>query len=175
MERADDKTNENFGLPQCADEYIAAVVKKMRGGRSARRSVRSELVAHFEDELKDCATTPQREEKARRLIESFGEAKLLGVLCRRAKKRCRPLWAKTVVRSLQVLGIVVLYFLMCSGRLFVGRPNVTVDYAAALSEQVRQGRDESLNAKPYFDEAAKLSDAQPYVYQILSELSLIHI
>jgi len=169
MRQHDEVKDPDSVLPQCAEEYIAAVVKKMRGGRSARRSVRSELVAHFEDELKDCATTPQREEKARRLIESFGEAKLLGVLCRRAKKRCRPLWAKVVVRSLQVLGIVVLYFLMCSGRLFVGRPNVTVDYAAALSEQVRQGRDESLNAKPYFDEAAKLSDAQPYVYQILSE------
>jgi len=169
MKQDDEEKDERFVLPQCADEYIAAVAKKMRGRRRTRRSVRSELVAHFEDELKDCATPPQREEKARRLIDGFGDAKLLAVLCRRAKKRCRPLWAKAVVRSLQVLGIVVLYFVMCSGRLFVGRPNVTVDYAATLTEQVRQGRDESLNAKPYFDEAGKLADAQPYVYEILSE------
>lgn len=169
MKQDDDKTDEPLGLPQCADDYIAGVVKKMRGRRRARRSVRSELVAHFEDELKDCQTPPQREEKARGLIEGFGDAKLLAVLCRRAKKHCRPLWAKAVVRTLQVLGIVCAYSLICCGRLFIGAPTVKVDYVARLSEQVRQGRDESLNAKPYFDEAGELADAQPSVYEILTE------
>jgi len=157
------------GLPEEARAFIRHVIRKMRYRKKVRAEVQAELVAHFEDELKDCQTPPQREEKARRLIEGFGDAKLLAVLCRRAKKRCRPLWAKTVVRTLQVLGIVCAYSLICCGRLFIGAPTVKVDYVAQLSEQVRQGRDESLNARPHFDEAGKIADAQPSVYEILTE------
>jgi len=156
MERADDKTNENFGLPQCADEYIAAVVKKMRGGRSARRSVRSELTAHFEDELKDLRTPPQREEKARRLIESFGEAKLLGVLCRRAKKRCRPLWQKVLVRGALVLGLLFSYLVLCTLPLILGRPTIRVNYVQWLSERWRPQTGEAENARVYYDKAVEL-------------------
>jgi len=161
--------SDSVGLPEEARAFIRHVIRKMRYRKKVRAEVQAELVAHFEDELRDCRTQPQREERARRLIESFGDAKLLGVLCRRAKKRCRPLWAKAVVRGLQVLGIVFAYSLICCGRLFIGVPTVKVDYVASLSEQVRQGRDESLNAKPYFDEAGKLADAQPFVYEILTD------
>lgn len=156
-------------LPQCAVEYIGQVTGKMRYRRRARAEVGAELTAHFADALKDCADAQQREARARELIEHFGDAKLLAVLCRRAKKRCRPLWQKTLARSLAALGIAVLYSLLCLSRLFLGRPSVNVDYVAWFSEQVKQGRDESLNAKPYVDEAAELAGTEPYVYQILGD------
>jgi hypothetical protein len=156
-------------LPACAVEYIRLVKKKMRYRRRARAEVGAELTGHFEDALRDCTDAEQRDAKARALIEQFGDARLLAVLCRRAKKRCRPLWQKVLARSLGGVGIVVLYFLLCLGRFFVGTPSVKVDYVAWFSEQVKQGRDESLNAKPYVDEAAKLAGKEPYVYQLLGD------
>ena len=78
-------------LPGCAEEYIKLIIKKMRYRRKVRQDVREELTAHFEDELKDCATDEDKEQKARQLIAGFGDVKLLAVLLRRAKKRCRPL------------------------------------------------------------------------------------
>jgi hypothetical protein len=90
------------------------------------------------------------------LIQEFGDAKLLAVLCRRAKKRCRPLWRKIFVRGVQAAGILVLYGVLCSIRLLIGTPSLKVDYLAWLSDRTRAGREETLNAKPYFDKAAGL-------------------
>jgi len=144
------------GLPGCADQFIEAIVRKIRYRRRVRLEVREELTSHFEDELRDCTSDDEREQKARRLIEEFGDAGLLAVLCRRAKKRCRPLWCKVLVRSVQAAGVLVLYIVLCSLRLFVGSPSLKVDYLAWLSDRTREGRAESLNAKPYFDKAAAL-------------------
>jgi hypothetical protein len=149
------------GLPPCAIEYIVRVTKKIRCRRKVRQDVQAELTAHFEDELRDVADPAEREQRTRRLIEEFGDAGLLAVLCRRAKKRCRPLWAKVAIRSVQAVGIVVLYSLLCTLRLFVGSPSLKVDYLAWLTDRTRAGREESLNAKPYFDKAAEsLTDTE---------------
>jgi len=86
-------------LPACAIEYIKLVIKKMRYRRKVRQDVQAELAAHFEDELKDCAGDEEKEQKASELIEQFGVVKLLGVLLRRAKKRCRPLWVEKQHKS----------------------------------------------------------------------------
>jgi len=86
-------------------------------------------------------------------VDEFGDTALLARLIRRAKKRCRPLWLKIMIRSLQVLGIVVLYMVLCASRFFVGRPTIKVDYIDWLNQTVSQGRDESLNAR-YDIEAA---------------------
>jgi len=133
----------------------------MRWRRRVREEVREELAAHFEDELRDMTDAADREQGAKRLIEEFGDAGLLAVLCRRAKKRCRPLWAKVAIRSAQAVGIVVLYSLLCTLRLFVGSPSLKVDYLAWLTDRTRAGREESLNAKPYFDKAVQsLTDTE---------------
>ena len=100
-------------LPACAEEYIQLIVKKMRYRRKVRQEVQEELTAHFTDELKDCETDEDRQQKAKQLIAEFGDVKLLAVLLRRAKKRCRPLWRTAVVRSFQVFGIIVIYFIIC--------------------------------------------------------------
>jgi len=142
-------------LPLCAEQFIANVVRKIRYRKRACDEVREELTAHFEDELRDVTDPAERETRAKRLTEEFGDAELLAVLCRRAKKRCRPLWTKVAIRSMQAVGIIVLYSLLCSLRLFVGSPSLKVDYLAWLTDRTRAGREESLNAKPYFDKAAE--------------------
>lgn len=147
--------NSEGGLPSCVGEFIRRVTDRMRYRHKARQDVQAELIAHFEDELRNATDPAEREKRAKRLIEEFGDAGLLAVLCRRAKKRCRPLWAKVAIRSVQAVGIVVLYSLLCSLRLFVGSPSLKVDYLAWLTDRTRAGREESLNAKPYFDRAAE--------------------
>lgn len=148
-------------LPVCATEFIDCVIKKMRYRKKVRRDVQAELTAHFEDELKDCKTDEQREQKGRELIAGFGDVKLLAILLRRAKKRCRPLWRKVLVRSLQAVGIVILYVLICFAPLVIGRPNVSVNYADWLNERGRAGRAESENAFPYYIKAAGASVKMP--------------
>ncbi len=143
-------------LPTCAAEFIRLVIKKMRYRRKVRADVMAELAAHFEDELKDCRNDEEREQKAQRLIEDFGDIKLLAVLLRRAKKRCRPLWRMALVRSFQALGIIVLYILICLSRVGIGTPTISVNYVDWLNELVRAGRDEVKNARPYYEEAAKV-------------------
>jgi hypothetical protein len=137
-------------------EFIRQVGRKMRYRRKTATEVQAELTAHFEDELYGCRDAQERQQRAQRLIEQFGDAKLLAVLCRRAKKRCRPMWRKVLVRSVQAAGVLVLYSLLCSLRLLVGTPSLRVDYLAWLSARTRGDREESLNAKPYFDKAAGL-------------------
>ena len=148
-------------LPACATEYIDCVIKKMRYRKKVRRDVQAELTAHFEDELRDCKTDEQREQKARQIIAGFGDVKLLAILLRRAKKRCRPLWRKAVVRGFQAVGIVILYILICSAPLLIGRPNVSVNYADWLKERGSSGRAESENAYPYYTRAVAASVKMP--------------
>jgi len=116
----------------------------------------AELAAHFEDELRGCKTEDEKEQKAQQLINEFGDAKLLGVLLRRAKKRCRPLWRKVLVRSFQAIGVILLYIIFVIVYLTSGTTNISVDYTEWLNEQVRGGRDEADNAKTYYDKAVEL-------------------
>jgi hypothetical protein len=148
-------------LPACASEFISLVIKKMRYRRKVRRDVQAELIAHFEDALKGCTTDQEKEQKAQQLIAEFGDAKLLAVLCRRAKKRCRPLWRKILVRSAQALGTVFLYLLVCISPLAIGKPNISVDYVDWLNKLVRQGKDEAGNARPYYEKATALYVKMP--------------
>jgi len=133
----------------------------MRYRRKVRRDVQAELAAHFEDELKQCIIDEEKEKKAQQLITNFGDVKLLAVLLRRAKKRCRPLWRKTLVRSFQVLGIIVLYFLLCSIPLFIGKPTISINYVDWLNELVQSGRAEADNARPYYEKAFELYVEMP--------------
>jgi hypothetical protein len=108
-----------------------------------------------------CKTDESREQKAKQLITEFGEVKLLAVLLRRAKKRCRHLWRKALVRSFQAFGIIVLYFLICLGPLVVGKPTISINYVDWLNELVRGGRDEADNARPYYEKAFELYVEMP--------------
>jgi len=148
-------------LPDCAAAFIDLVAGKIRYRKRVRQEVRDELVAHFEDELRDNASEQDREQKARRLVAEFGDPKVLAALVRRAKKRCRPLWAKVLVRGLQAIGAVFLYLQICALPLIIGRPTIRVNYVDWINDLVRAGRDESLNARPYLDRAVELANKAP--------------
>jgi hypothetical protein len=155
------KESELQNLPVCAAEYIKLVIKRMRYRRKVRRDVQTELAAHFEDELQDCKTDEEKKQKAQRLIENFGDAKLLGTLLRRAKKRCRPLWRTVAARTLQTVGVLILCFIAYCIWFLTGKPAVTVDYLAEFNRLTHPVADESLNAAPLFERAAAMCPNRP--------------
>jgi hypothetical protein len=144
-------------LPPNATEFIRQVVRKMGYHRKAREEVEAELTAHFEDELKNSADAQEREPKALRLTEEFGDVGLLAVLCRRAKKRCRPLWAKAIVRSLQAAGVCVVLLSLYVVWFVSGKPTIKVDYLAMLNQISRPEIAEQDNAWPYYERAMALA------------------
>jgi hypothetical protein len=148
-------------LPSCAVEYIDQVVRRIRYGKRVRAEVREELRAHFEDDLRESTDPDQREARARELIEQFGDARLLAVLCRRAKKRCRPLWRKMVVRTGQGILVILAYVALCMLPLFLGRPTIRVNYVEWLNDHWRPQDKEAKNAAVYYEQAAKLYVGPP--------------
>ena len=158
----ENKKEQAQGIPECAADFIKQIVKKMRYRRKICREVLDELTAHFEDELKDCKSEPERKEKTLKLIAEFGDAKVLAILMRRAKKRCRPLWRTMVVRTFQAAGILILCLVVYVGWFLSGRPAITTNYVSELNNLVRPKADDSLNAAPYYqkaiDSSRELSD-----------------
>jgi hypothetical protein len=143
-------------LPACAAEFIRLVIKRMRYRKKVRRDVQAELAAHFEDELKDCTTDKQKEQKAQKLIADFGDVKLLGVLLRRAKKRCRPLWRTVVARMFQTIGILILCFILYTAWFLTGKPTISVDYLAIINQMNKPELSEKDNAWPHYEKAIEL-------------------
>ena len=154
----EDKSDENRGtdLPPCTTEFIRQVVREMGYHRRARQEVEAELTAHFEDELRSCTEAQEKEQKARRLIEEFGDAKLLAVLCRRGKKRCRPLWAKAMIRSLQAAAILLVLLILYVAWFVRGEPSIRIDYVALLNQMSRPKVAEGDDASPYYERAIAL-------------------
>jgi hypothetical protein len=143
-------------LPVSTSQFINLIIRKMRYRRKVRADVMDELAAHFEDALRDCKTDEQKQEAAAQLITDFGDPKLLAVLLRRAKKRCRPLWRTMVARTLQTFGALILFLILYVAWFLTGRPVITTDYVAELNRIVRPTADESLNAAPLYQEAAEI-------------------
>jgi hypothetical protein len=143
-------------LPVCAADYIRLVIKKMRWQKKARQDVQAELIAHFEDALRNCKTDEEKERKAKEIIDNFGDAKMLAILARRAKKRCRPLWQKTVIKAFQTFGIIIGLFIIYLIWFLSGKPNITTDYLAELNQMVRPADvNDSQNAAVYYNQAAE--------------------
>ncbi len=155
MAKENDKSDSQ-NLPACVVEFISQVLKKMCYRRKVRQDVQAELTAHFEDELKDCTTDEQKQQKAQQLITGFGEVTLLAVLLRRAKKRCRPLWRTVVARTFQAVGVLILCFIFYVVWFLTGKPVITTNYVAELNNMVRPVADESLNAAPLYLKAVGL-------------------
>ena len=155
MAKENDKSDSQ-NLPASTVEFIRRLLKKMGYRRKVRQDVQAELTAHFEDEFKDCKTDEEKEQKAQQLITDFGDLKLLAILLRRAKKRCRPLWRTVVARTFQVIGVLILCFIFYVVWFLTGKPVITTDYVAELNHMVRPVADESLNATPLYIKAVDL-------------------
>jgi hypothetical protein len=154
----EDKPNENRpdNLPPSATEFVRQVVRNMGWSKRAREEVAAELAAHFEDELRDCTDARERERRVLRLVEQFGDAKVLAVLCRRGKKRCRPLGVRIIVRSLQAAGVFVVLLGLYVIWFVNGKPTIKVDYLAVLNQMSRPQAPEQDNAWPYYEHAMAL-------------------
>ena len=156
---SEEKGNALEKLPAAAAEYIRLVIKRMRYRKKVRSEVMDELAAHFEDQLKDCKTEQEKEQKVKQLIEQFGDPKMLGVLLRRAKKRCRPLWRTAVVRAFQTAGVLILCLVAYIVWFASGKPVITTDYVAEFNRLVRPAADETQNAFPLYEKAIQLLKA----------------
>ena len=167
MEKQNRKEGKSSKLPACVAEFIRLVVNKMRYRKIVREEVGAELTAHFEDELKGCKSDAEREQKGGQLIAEFGDAKLLAVLLRRAKKRCRPLWRTAVARTFQTTGIIILCFIVYVVWFFTGKPVITTDYVAELNRIVKPSSDGTLNAAPFYHEAAEVFKELPEDISVL--------
>jgi hypothetical protein len=148
-----EKAYEN--LPAFAAEYIKLVIRKMGYRRKAREEVREELIDHFETALKDCDNEKEKNTKSQEIISRFGDAKLLAVLMRRAKKRCRPLWQTIVARTFQALAAMIILLILYIAWFLSGKPVITTDYIAQLNKFVRPSADDSLNAYPLYNKAIR--------------------
>jgi tetratricopeptide (TPR) repeat protein len=150
-------------LPLAAAEFVRLVIKKMRYRKSVRADVMAELAAHFEDALKDCKSEDEREQRAQRLIADFGDVKLLGVLLRRAKKRCRPLWRTIVARTFQTIGVLILCFVLYCVYISLGEPTISIDYMEEATRLARPVVDEGLNAAPLYQKAIDAYNKEPEI------------
>jgi len=116
----------------------------------------AELATHFQEALKDCKTKDEKQQKARQLVTDFGDVKLLAVLLRRAKKRCRPLWRTVIARTAQAIVILFACFVVYLVWFLTGKPVITTNFVAQLNQLVHPAVDESLNAAPLYKKAVDL-------------------
>lgn len=130
-------------LPACVIEYINHVIRKMGYSHSARRDVRQELIDHFTDALSDYSDERERQKQAEELIAEFGDAKLLAVLLRRAKKRNRPAWVKALIRTGQAMVLLIVGWCLYATWILLGTPTLSVNYL----DQLNQSRKPSVPAK----------------------------
>ncbi len=156
MEKRKETETKFNKLPANAIDFIKLVIDKMRYRKKVRQDVQAELSAHFEDELKDCAGDEEKEQKAQQLIAEFGDVKLLAVLLRRAKKRCRPLWRTVVARTFQAVGIIIVCFIFYTIWFISGDPAIKIDYLARLNQMNRPELQDEDNAWPYYEKAINL-------------------
>jgi hypothetical protein len=160
-----EKQNETEGklskLPASVTQFIRLIIKKMRYRKKVGEEVEAELSSHFEDELKGCKADVEREQKAQELVSGFGDVKLLAVLLRRAKKRCRPLWRTIVARAFQTVGVLFICLVLYIVWFLTGKPVVTRDYIAEFNLMVRPVADESLNAATLYNKAMEVFEDLP--------------
>jgi hypothetical protein len=170
MEKKNRKEIKLRNLPVAAVDFIRLVVKKMRYRRNVQDDVQAELASHFEDELNSIKADDEREQKAKQLVNGFGDAKMLAVLLRRAKKRCRPLWRTVVARAFQTVGVLFICLVLYIVWFLTGKPVVTTDYISELNNMVRPVADESLNATPLYNKAVKVFEFEEIPENILKVL-----
>jgi len=156
MKNKDPKENRPSELPQCAADFIELLIARMRYRKAVRAEVRTELTSHFEDALKDCKTDDEKQQNAQRLIEDFGDPKLLAVLLRRAKKRCRPLWRTAIARTFQTAAVLLLCFIVYVAWFLTGKPNISTDYVAVFNQMSRPEISDKDNAWPHYEKTIDL-------------------
>jgi len=167
------RSNEPEHLPAVVAEYIELIIRKMRYRQKVRQEVRAELAGHFADALADCKTDQERQERALRLINEFGDGRLLAKLIRRGKKRCRPLWRTMVARSFQAVGVLFGLLVCYCVYISFAQPKIRVNYLDELNQLARPVADEDLNAAVLYDKAIESYVEPPKIKQEVELLDAI--
>lgn len=167
-----EKKDNSSDLPVSVTDFLDLLLKRMRYRRKVQEEVRAELTAHFEDELRSCATDKEKHDKARQVIAEFGDLKLLAVLLCRAKRRCRPLWRTVMARTFQIIGVLLLCLILYGIWFSLGKPTIRVDYVALLNQMNQpQVRDQD-NAWPHYEKAISLlhgyASQSPFTKRLIS-------
>ncbi|MCK5001107.1 MAG: hypothetical protein KAS23_16300 [Anaerohalosphaera sp.] len=150
----DDKSYSS--LPKIAADYIKLVVRSIRYRRKVRNEVRSELIEHFIDALNKCTSDKEKQTAATKLITEFGDPKLLAVLIRRGKIRCRPLWKKVISVTLRSFLAAFVLFIVYMIWFINGKPNPETDYLARLNDSIKPAISDGDNAWTNYEKALSL-------------------
>lgn len=151
--RADEEFKE---LPVCAIDYVGRVARMIGYRRKVRREVQTELLGYFADALRDRALPEERQARAERLVVEFGDPHLVAILCRRAKKRCRPPWRKAVDAARLAVFLLVAVAGSYTAWFVSGKPVVTDAYLRKLNQLGPAQLAPEDNAWPHYERAAAL-------------------
>ncbi|MBO6513866.1 MAG: hypothetical protein JJ974_07885 [Phycisphaerales bacterium] len=135
-------------LPAELAGLIDQTVRRTKLWRSERIEITHELIAHTEDAL-DSGRTPEQ------IVRSFGNPRKVAKLLRRATKRKRPLYWRTL-RNIRrgVAAMILLIFISYVGlaaRFYLGEPNIKENYAYAINA-LNEQYDEDQKAWPIYEE-----------------------
>ncbi|MCC6682895.1 MAG: hypothetical protein IT445_18510 [Phycisphaeraceae bacterium] len=116
-------------LPEPAKQLVQQVVKRTRLHQLEKVDVARELIAHFQDALESGHSVEQA-------MADFGDPHHAAKLIRRAKKRNRSIIWKMWARGWQVMGALVVLYVLAAIVLALDKPVVTVDYIAKLNAPI---------------------------------------
>ncbi|UCD76212.1 MAG: hypothetical protein JSV91_04675 [Phycisphaerales bacterium] len=115
-------------LPQPVADLLTRCVKRTRLWRLEKAAVAEELISHFADGLDAGAS-------AEELVASFGDVRQAAKLIRRAKKRNRPAAVRSMIRSLQLIGVLLILYVGYGVYFFTQTASPSVDYLQRLNAQ----------------------------------------
>lgn len=155
--RRGSKHDEEFGeLPAGIADYVRRLVRMIGYRRKVRREVQRELLGHFADAFRDCPPHKEADTGVEQLIAEFGDPELLAALCRRAKKRCRPLWLKAIGGTRMAIFLLVAGLSSYTAMFVSGKPVVTDEYLFKLNRIGRPVLPTTVNALPHYEKALSL-------------------
>jgi len=156
MARGSRNDEEFKGLPTGVTDYVRRLIRMIGYRRKVRREVQRELLGHFADALCDCPSPEEKQARAEQLIAEFGDPQLLAILCRRAKKRCRPLWLRAIARVRMAVFILLIGLSSYTAWFVSGRPVITDEYLLKRNQLGRPQLPVSDNAWPHYEKAVSL-------------------
>ncbi|MFK7758751.1 MAG: hypothetical protein AB8C13_02260 [Phycisphaerales bacterium] len=139
----------NADLPQELTHLIETTVRKTRLWKSERIEIAKELITHTQDAL-EAGRSPEQ------ITESFGNPKKVAKLLKRAAKRKRPLHWRTLQRTRQSIGVLIILFFMVYAVQFVrfvsGKPSINTNYVAQINAH-NEAYTEDEKAWPIYNQA----------------------
>lgn len=138
-------------------DHVRRLVGMIGYRRKVRREVQRELLSYFADALRDCPSPEEAQARAEPLMAEFGDFQLLAMLCRRAKKRCRPLWLKAIGGGRTATFLLIVALSSYTTWFISGQPVITDEYLVKLNEISRLKAPVTDNAWPFYERAMSLA------------------